>query len=100
MAHSSTIQVPARPKGDVKNLRPLFKYLRPYRLHIVCATIAILFTSSAVLGMGGGLRYLIDEGLSKGNAHLLDKAFFILAGVTLLLAGATYVRFYLVSWIG
>jgi ATP-binding cassette, subfamily B, bacterial len=50
--------------------------------------------------MGSGLRYLIDEGLSKGNAALLDKAFFILIGVTLLLALATYVRFYLVSWIG
>ncbi len=89
-----------RPKGNVKSLWPLLRYLRPYRWQIVGATVALVFTSSAVLAMGGGLRYLVDEGLSKGNAHLLDKAFMILLGVTLLLAVASYVRFFLVSWIG
>lgn len=89
-----------RPKGDVKQLRSMLRYLRPYRLAIFGAMVAIVFTSSAVLGLGGGLRYLIDEGLSKGDVRLLDQAFLLLAGVTLLLAAATYVRFFLVSWIG
>lgn len=89
-----------RLKGEVRNLKSLVGYLRPYRLHIALASVAIIFTSSAVLGMGSGLRYLIDEGLAKNNPALLDQAFGLLIGVTLLLAAATYVRFYLVSWIG
>lgn len=90
----------SRPKGETKHLWPLLRYLRPYRLQVMAAMAAIFFTSASVLGMGGGLRFLIDEGLSKGNMELLDQAFFILIGVTLLLAGATYARFFLVSWIG
>jgi ATP-binding cassette subfamily B protein len=85
---------------EFKSLWTLLKYLRPYRLHIAAASVALVFTSSAVLGMGAALRYLVDEGLSKGNSALLDRGFFILLGVVLLLAFASYTRYYLVSWIG
>src|SRR4051812_40702067 len=99
MAHG-TSALPNRPKGDIKRLRSMLRYLKPYRLQVAGATVALIFTSSAVLGMGSGLRYLIDEGISKGNSQLLDHAFWILAAVTLLLAAASYARFYFVSWIG
>jgi len=89
-----------RPKAEIGKLKSLTHYLRPYRWHIVGAGIALIFTSSAVLGMGGGLRYLIDQGLSKGDAHMLDRAFWLLMGVTFLLAAASYARFFLVSYIG
>ncbi len=91
-------QAPA--KGEVKHLRPILKYLKPYRVQIFAAALAVLFTSSAVLGMGAGLRYMVDEGFGKGNPALLDRSFGYLVGVILLLAGATYTRFYLVSLIG
>lgn len=87
-------------KGEVKHLRPIFRYLKPYRVQIALATLAVMFTSGSVLGMGAGLRYLVDEGLGKGDEALLDRAFLILIGIILLLAGATYSRFYLVSLIG
>jgi ATP-binding cassette subfamily B protein len=86
--------------SSINTLRPMFRYLRPYRLQIACATIALIFTSSSVLAMGAALRYLVDEGLSKGNSDLLDRGFFMLMGVVLLLALASYTRYYLVSWIG
>ena len=47
---------PLRAKGDIKHLRPLLRYLKPYRWRIAAASVALLFTSSAVLGMGSGLR--------------------------------------------
>jgi len=100
MSRSNATHAAQRPKGSIKNLRPMLRYLKPYRLRMALASVAILFTSSAVLGMGWGLKYLIDEGLSKGNAALLDRAFEILIGVVLMLALASYTRFYLVSWIG
>ncbi len=96
--HQSTL--PSRPKGDIRKLKGMFAYLRPYRWQIAAATVALIFTSSAVLSMGEGLRYLIDEGIAKGNAQMLDRAFAMLLGVVLLLAVATYTRFSLVSWIG
>jgi ATP-binding cassette subfamily B protein len=86
--------------SGIKNLYPLFRYLRPYRWKVALATVALVFTSSSVLGMGAGLRYLVDEGIGKGDTQLLDKAFVILIGVTLLLSVASYLRFYLVSWVG
>jgi ATP-binding cassette subfamily B protein len=95
-----TATLPTRPKGEIKRLKSMLRYLRPYRLQIFGATIALMFTSSAVLGMGSGLRYLVDEGISKGNARLLDNAFWLLLAVTILLALASYARFYFVSWIG
>ncbi len=98
MRHSKDI--PLRPKGKIKSLRPLLRYLKPYKLQVIGAGFALLFASSAVLGMGAGLRYLVDNGLSKGNTDLLNQAFFILLAVTLLLAIASYARFYLVSWLG
>jgi len=91
---------PLRPKGRLKSLRPLLRYLRPYRLQVFGAAVALTFASSAVLGMGAGLRYLVDNGLSKGDVNLLNNAFFILLVVTAMLACASYARFYLVSWLG
>lgn len=78
----------------------VLRYLKPYRLQVALATLAIVFTSSAVLGMGAALKFLVDEGLSKNNEHLLNIGFGILIGVTLVLALATYTRYFLVSWVG
>lgn len=89
-----------QPKGKISSLRPMLRYLRPYRLQVAGALLALIFTSSSVLAMGGGLRFLVDEGIGKRNMHFVDMAFFVLMGVTVLLALASYARFFLVSWIG
>jgi ATP-binding cassette subfamily B protein len=91
---------PPRPKGELRHLKSVFAYLRPYRWQVAAATVALIFTSSAVLGLGSGLRYLVDEGLGKNDQQLLDRAFYILSAVTLLLAFASYARFYFVSLVG
>ncbi len=88
------------PKGHIKSLRLLYGYLRPYRLSIFIAFIAIVVTSSAVLGMGYGLRIFVDSGIGKGDAGLLDTGYELLLGAVLVLAGATWLRFYLVTWLG
>lgn len=85
---------------ELGNLRMLGHYLRPYRWALAGALLALIFTSSAVLGMGAGLRYLVDEGLGKGDPHLLDRAFAVMLGVVLLLAVATFFRFALITWVG
>lgn len=88
------------PGTNNKNAWRLLRYVRPYWRQAAAAFLAMLFTSSSVLALGAALRYLVDEGIGKGNAHLLDRAFIILLGVILLLAVATYIRFSLVAMIG
>jgi len=85
---------------NVAALRPLLGYLLPYRWAVAGASVALLIAASTVLALGAGLRFLIDRGFVGGNQTLLDRAVLILLGVVALMAGASYARFYLVSWIG
>jgi ATP-binding cassette subfamily B protein len=85
---------------NVAALRPLLAYLLPYRWAVVGASVALLTAASTVLALGSGLRFLIDRGFVGANQTLLDRAVLILLGVVALMAGASYARFYLVSWIG
>ena len=85
---------------DLSSLRALLPFLSPYRLQMTGAIIALIVASGTVLALGNGLRMLVDRGFAAGNTGLLDQALFVLFGVIILLAGASYSRFYLVSWIG
>ena len=64
------------------------------------AMLALLVSSATVLGLGQGLRRLVDDGFKSADAATLDRAVLVLIGVIVLLAGSTFCRFYLVSWIG
>lgn len=87
-------------KGSLGSLHYLRHYIAPHRLMVVCALLALLITSSSVLGLGYALRTLVDEGIAQGDRALLDRSFLLLFAVILLLAGTTYARYFLVSWIG
>ena len=87
-------------KGNVKSLRMLGEYLLPHKKLLGWALVALFFTSSAMLSMGWALKYLVDEGIGKGNPHLLDNAFFMMIAVVLLLAVASYARVMLVLRVG
>jgi ATP-binding cassette subfamily B protein len=87
-------------KGKIGSLVKLRAYLKPYRLRIIGALVALATSSAIVLGLGSALRYLIDEGIDKNDLTLLDRSFTIFIGLTFLLSLATYSRYYLVSWVG
>ena len=78
----------------------IWRFVKPYRLQVAGATCAVVVAAGTVLGLGFGLRKLVDEGFASGNADLLDEAIWVLFGVVLLMAAASYTRFYLVSWVG
>src|SRR5258708_32046915 len=84
----------------VRQLVPLYRFLRPYWQRIIGASVALVISSATVLVLGQGLRYLVDLGLKTSNTDLLDWAVSLLLGTVLVLALSTYWRFYLVSWIG
>jgi len=88
------------PSRDFPALRRVLLFALPYRMRIVGAMLALLAASATVLGLGQGLRRLVDDGFKSGDAATLDRAALVLIGVVILLAGSTFCRFYLVSWIG
>ena len=87
-------------RGELSHLVELWRFVRVYRAQMLGALVALTVAAGTVLGLGFGLRRLVDEGFASGNAALLDEAVVVLIGVILLLAAASYTRFYLVSWIG
>ena len=88
-----------RPR-DLGPLLVLLGYLRPYAWRVLAATLALLVAASMVLGLGQGLRQLIDHGFGTGSPMELDRAALLMFAVVAILAGATFCRFYLVSWLG
>lgn len=102
MAHSNSALTGNEqpPKGKISSLRHVARYLKPYRLSIMGACIALLFTSFSVLGIGAALKYLIDSGIVAENTKLLDAYYWRLLGVVVVLAIATFARYYLISWVG
>jgi len=89
---------PEKPR--VAMLRPAIALLAPYRARVVGASVALVFTACISLGLGQGLRLLVDEGFATGSHEQLNMAVAVFMGLVLLLAAGTFVRFYLVSWIG
>ncbi len=98
MARSS---LPDRPKGrDLRTLRRAWGFLLPYRGRVFGAAVALVVTAAATLGLGQGLKTLIDSGFSGGDASALNQALVFLIGLSVVMAFGTYARFYLVSWLG
>ena len=82
------------------SLRPALAFLRPYRWAVVGASIALVLTASVTLSVGQGVRLLIDEGFANGSPELLVRSLLVFLAMVLALAVGTFVRFYLVSWVG
>jgi len=90
-----------RPKGrDLRYLSRTAGFLKPYWRRVVGAICALVVTGGSVLALGQGIRELIDSGFSNGDAAALDRALVMLLGLSVIMAVGTFVRFYLVSWLG
>ena len=81
-------------------LKELSGFLLPYKIQMTIFLIALLITSTCTIGMGQGLKHLIDEGLVAQSLDYLNGAILICCGLAVLMALATYTRFYMISWLG
>ena len=93
---------PARPR--IGSLRLILPYVRAYRRRVAAAMIALVASVALVLGVGQGLRGLVDEGFASGkisgdSSHLNTTAL-AMFGIVAALAFVTSARFYLVTWLG
>jgi ATP-binding cassette subfamily B protein len=97
------VTTPARPKGrSIRNLRMVWSFALRYPVQIAIAGLALLLAAGATSGVPYAFKLIIDKGFAHGAGSSRDIArwfeyLLMLVGV---MALATAVRFYFVSWIG
>src|SRR3954462_13678817 len=94
---------PNRPKGrSVKNLRMVWRFTSRYPGHIATAALALVVAAAATSGIPYAFKLIIDKGFAPGAGTMRDIArwFEYLLGLVAMMALATAVRFYFVSWLG
>ena len=92
-----------RPKGrSVKSLRMVWGFATRYPGHIGTAALALLVAAAATNSIPWGFKFVIDKGFGPGasNARAIAPWFELLLAVVAVLAIATAVRYYFVSWLG
>jgi len=88
------------PKGDIKQLARLSRFVSPHAKRIAGALAALVVASACVLALGQGLRKVIDAGFGSGSAPHLNVALAGFVLVAVVLAVATWFRFYLMMSTG
>ena len=93
----------SRPKGrTVKSLRMVWGFAARYPVQIGIAALALLFAAGATSGVPYAFKLIIDKGFAQGAGSSRDIArwFEYLLLLVSVMALATAVRFYFVSWLG
>jgi ATP-binding cassette subfamily B protein len=92
-----------RPQGrSIRNLRMVWRFALRYPGHIVIAALALLIAAGATSGVPYAFKLIIDKGFATGAGSTRDIArwFEYLLLLVGLMALATAIRFYFVSWLG
>ncbi len=85
---------------ELTRLLPIWAFVAPYRWRVAGAFAALLVTASVTLSVGQGLRLLVDRGLAQDSVDVLRASILVFAVLVLVLTAGTWIRFYLVSWVG
>ena len=92
---------PPAPRRKIASLAMVWRYATRYPLQLAIALAALVVTSATTLFIPWRLKSAIDEGFGqRGGISHIDTVFYGLFGMVVLLALATAVRFYFVSWLG
>ncbi|HET9397493.1 MAG TPA: ABC transporter transmembrane domain-containing protein, partial [Sphingomicrobium sp.] len=92
-----------RPKGkSLSDLNMVWRFAGNYPGHIICAGIALLVAAGATSGVPYAFKLIIDRGFSasSGQTGDISRWFQYLLFLVILMALATAIRFYFVSWLG
>ena len=92
-----------RPKGrSVRSLRMVWSFATRYPGHIAIAALALTVAAAATTSIPWGFKLVIDKGFGSGagNEQAIAPWFELLLGIVAVLAVATAVRYYFVSWLG
>jgi len=81
-------------------LMALFPYVLRYRGHVLVALLALLVAAGATLVVPIAVRRMIDFGFSADRVGLIDRYFSAMIAVAAILAGASALRYYVVTTLG
>src|SRR5688572_19967706 len=86
-----------QPGKRLSSLRMVWRHAARYPGHIAAAGVALLVAAAATSGVPYAFKLIIDRGFSGGD---IARWFQYLLFLVLVMALATSVRFYFVSWLG
>ena len=91
-----------KPKAKIGNLWLVWRHASKYPKQIAAAVAFLSLSSVATLAIPYGFKRVIDRGFGSGSAgtEAVATAFHYLLMIVVVLAAATALRFYFVSWIG
>ena len=84
----------------ISPLLGLLPFLKIYWLRWIWTFIALSIAAGTTLALPVAFRYLIDTGFSSGHSEHINRYFILLFALSIVLAVATALRFYFVSWLG
>ena len=96
----------AKPNPEEKtprrigDLAMVWRHAANYPRQIAFAGLALMTTSAATIGIPYGFKRVIDRGFGPGASGSVGTSFHYLLMIVVVLALATAVRFYYVSWLG
>lgn len=92
--------MPTPRKKKTSTLFMLRDFVQPYKKQLAAAIAALIFTAAITLSVGQGIKMLIDRGFVEQSLEQLNTAIFFILLLALLMSAGTFIRFYLVSWLG
>lgn len=98
--HIEPIDSTTRKTAKLSVLKSLLQFLLPYKKTVFIFLCALIFTSGLTLSVGQGVRLLIDQGFIGQSMAQLNMAIGFILMLSCGMAAGTFVRFYLISWIG
>ncbi len=98
MQEASQDQSPASARPALGSLAMLWRFARHYPGRIAGALLALIVSSAATLAIPSGFRLVIDRGFMGGGD--ISRWFEYLLMIVVVLAIASAMRFYFVSWLG
>ena len=93
-------RAPKKTSLNYQALSIIAEPLKQHRWRVVIAVLTLVVTAFVVLAVGYAIQNFIDEGFVTGDRKSLNVTIFALTGTTLVIALCSYLRSYMVSWLG
>jgi len=90
----------AQKAAKLKSIRSLLPFLEPYRKQLLASIFSLLLAAIATLAIPLCFRKIIDLGFSDISHQQINLTFINLFAAAFVLAFASALRYYSVSWLG
>ena len=99
MADISSVDL-APPTRKLSKLAIVWQFARAYPVQIALSLIALVVSAGATLAIPQGLKLIVDRGFGADDPGAIAPYFLALLAIVIVMAVATAIRFYFVSWLG